>query len=153
MSKSVVDIDINKIMGYLPHRYPFLLLDRVVEVVEGESLKAIKNVTVNEPFFQGHFPVRPIMPGVLILEAMAQATGVLGAHTMQLDELGDTIYLLVSIDKARFKKPAEPGDQLLIEVQKLRVVKNMWKFQTKATIDGQLACSAEIMCAHTKAKF
>jgi 3-hydroxyacyl-[acyl-carrier-protein] dehydratase len=153
MSEAQVGLDIQKIMSYLPHRYPFLLLDRVIEVVEGESLKAIKNVTVNEPFFQGHFPVRPIMPGVLILEAMAQATGVLGAHTLKLDEQSDTLYLLVSIDKARFKRPAQPGDQLIIDVQKLRVVKNMWKFQAQATIDGRLSCSAEIMCAHTKATF
>ena len=134
------------IMRLLPHRYPFLLLDRVVEWRLGERLTAIKNITVSEPFFQGHFPNYPIMPGVLILEAMAQASAVLGFRSTGTSAADDNVYLFVGIDKARFRQAVQPGDQLLIEVELKRAVRGMWMFACSATVDGREAASAEIMC-------
>ncbi len=141
------ELDINQIMQSLPHRYPFLLVDRVVDYEVGKWLKAIKNVSINEPFFQGHFPHRPVMPGVLILEAMAQATGLLAFQSRDEKPSENFLYLFVSIDKARFKKPVEPGDQLELYVELQRVKRDMWKFDGQARVKGELAASAELMCA------
>lgn len=143
----VNSLDIHQIMQQLPHRYPFLLVDRVIDYKLGEYLTAIKNVTVNEPCFTGHFPHRPVMPGVLILEALAQATGILAFKTMnELPEAG-SLYYFVGIDSARFKKPVEPGDQVLLKVKLLRRKQSMWKFEAQALVDGDLVCSAELMCS------
>lgn len=137
-------MDIAKITSLLPHRYPFLLVDRVTEVEPGQRLVAIKNVTINEPFFQGHFPEKPVMPGVLIIEALAQATGLLA---MESEEVADkAIYYLVGVDKARFKRPVVPGDQVRLEVSVLKTRRGIWTFEGKATVDGAVCASAEIMC-------
>jgi len=137
-------MDIQKITSLLPHRYPFLLVDRVVEVDPGERLVAIKNVTINEPFFQGHFPEKPVMPGVLIIEALAQATGLLAMESEEV--AGAAIYYLVGVDKARFKRPVVPGDQIRLEVSVLKQRRGIWTFSAKATVDGAVCASAEIMC-------
>lgn len=146
-SNEISMMDIHQVMQHLPHRYPFLLIDRVLDYKLGESLHAIKNVTVNEPCFTGHFPHRPVMPGVLILEALAQATGILAFKTM--GELPDdgSIYYFVGIDNARFKRPVEPGDQVHLKVVVERRKRDMWKFSAEATVDGQVVCSADLMCA------
>lgn len=141
------NMDIHEIMNHLPHRYPFLLVDRVVDLKKGESLKAIKNVTVNEPCFTGHFPHRPVFPGVLILESLAQATGILALKTMGITSSTDSIYYFVGIDNARFKKPVEPGDQLVLEVEIVRHKRDMWKFKGQALVDGKTVCSADLICA------
>ncbi len=138
-------LDIHEIKNLLPHRYPFLLVDRVVESVVGEKLVALKNVTINEPFFQGHFPHRPVMPGVLILEAMAQASAILASFDLDKIDNQNRLYYFVGIDKARFKRPVEPGDQLMFEVKIVRRIKNMWKCEGVATVDGQVAAKAELM--------
>jgi 3-hydroxyacyl-[acyl-carrier-protein] dehydratase len=137
-------MDIQAILEHLPHRYPFLLIDRIVQCEPGKSLTAIKNVTINEPHFQGHFPQLPLMPGVLILEAMAQATGVLAFQTRNGRQ---NIYYLVGIDSARFKRPVVPGDQLVIEVTFKQAVRNIWKVDAVAKVDGKVVASAELMCA------
>ncbi|MBT8136409.1 MAG: 3-hydroxyacyl-ACP dehydratase FabZ [Gammaproteobacteria bacterium] len=139
-------MDVHRIMQLLPHRYPFLLVDRVTECVPGERLSAIKNVTANEPFFQGHFPKRPVMPGVIILEAMAQATGLLAFATAGTPD-DDTLYYLVGIDKARFRRPVEPGDQLILTATLNRTRRNIWMFGARAEVDNELVSSAEMMCA------
>ncbi len=146
MTNSLNTIEIQEIMALLPHRYPFLMIDRVLDFTPGESLTAIKNVTVNEPIFTGHFPGMPIFPGVLILEAMAQATGILGFKTVS-ERKENELYLFAGIDEARFKKPVVPGDQLILEVKFLKERRNMWKFYAEAKVDGQVVCSAELMCA------
>ncbi|APZ44636.1 3-hydroxyacyl-[acyl-carrier-protein] dehydratase FabZ [Acidihalobacter ferrooxydans] len=140
-------MDINQIMQRLPHRYPFLLVDRVVDYEVGKWMRAIKNVSMNEPFFQGHFPHRPVMPGVLILEALAQATGLLAYETREEKPPENFLYLFVSIDKARFKRPVEPGDQVELYVELLKVKRDMWKFAATARVDGEIAAEAELMCA------
>jgi 3-hydroxyacyl-[acyl-carrier-protein] dehydratase len=140
-------MNVNEIKNYLPHRYPFLLVDRVLDLTEGESIKAIKNVTVNEPFFNGHFPEQPVMPGVLIIEALAQATGLLGFRTMGESRQENTLYLLVSVDKARFKRQVIPGDQLELHATLLKRKGIMWVFDTKAIVDNQVVASAHLMCA------
>ncbi len=146
-------MDIHKIMCYLPHRYPFLLVDRVVECEPGRRLVAIKNVSYNEPFFQGHFPGQPIMPGVLIMEALAQATGLLASESAPEVLAGKNfIYYLVGLDKARFKRPVVPGDQLRLEVEYLRHKRNIWAFSCRAEVDGEFVASAEIMCAAAEAE-
>jgi 3-hydroxyacyl-[acyl-carrier-protein] dehydratase len=134
-------LDIHAVLRLLPHRYPFLLIDRVLRYTAGESL------TYNEPFFNGHFPVRPVMPGVLILEAMAQATGILAFRTVGAQPSDGTLYYLVGIDKARFKRPVEPGDRIVIDVRVLRTVRNIWFFEAEARVDDELVASAEMMCA------
>jgi 3-hydroxyacyl-[acyl-carrier-protein] dehydratase len=139
-------MDINDILRHLPHRYPFLLIDRVIEFNKGESLTGIKNVTYNEPFFQGHFPQRPVMPGVLILEAMAQATGLLAFRTLENTADRNTLYFLVGMDRVRFKRPVEPGDQLLLSARLLKTKRGIWMFDCDARVDGAIAASAEIMC-------
>jgi 3-hydroxyacyl-[acyl-carrier-protein] dehydratase len=138
-------MDIDEIKKYLPHRYPFLLVDRILEVVPGKSLTAIKNVTVNEPFFNGHFPEGPIMPGVLIIEALAQASGILIFKTDNSMPAPDNWFFLGGVDNARFKRVVRPGDQLRLEIQILRARRDLWKFKCEASVDGQLACSAEIL--------
>ena len=130
-SISLEQIDINQIKELLPHRYPFLLIDRVIGYTKGESLTAIKNITINEPFFQGHFPHQPVMPGVLILEAMAQACGILTSVTIEASFGKSGVYYFVGIDNARFKRPAGPGDQLEIKVTILRRIKSIWKFKAE----------------------
>ena len=140
------NMDIQQIMQHLPHRYPFLLIDRVTEFKAGESLVGYKNVTYNEPFFLGHFPQRPVMPGVLILEAMAQATGLLAFRTVERGAKRESLYFLVGIDKARFKKPVEPGDQLVLRAQLLRAKRGIWVFACQASVDGKVVATAEIMC-------
>ncbi|WP_261922463.1 3-hydroxyacyl-ACP dehydratase FabZ [Shewanella sp. NFH-SH190041] len=147
MSNEMNTMDIKEILQYLPHRYPFLLIDRVLDFTPGETLHAIKNVTINEPFFQGHFPVQPVMPGVLILEAMAQATGLLAFKTMSDKPSTDVLYYFAGIDNARFKRVVEPGDQLHFEVKLLKERRGIGVFYGEAKVDGELVCSAEIMCA------
>jgi 3-hydroxyacyl-[acyl-carrier-protein] dehydratase len=139
-------MDINNILQHLPHRYPFLLIDRVTEFKTGESLVGYKNVTYNEPFFQGHFPERPVMPGVLLLEAMAQATGLLAFKTVERGARRESLYFLVGIDKARFKQPVEPGDQVVLRADLLRSKRGIWVFDCKASVDDNVVASAEIMC-------
>jgi 3-hydroxyacyl-[acyl-carrier-protein] dehydratase len=139
-------MDIHKVLRRLPHRYPFLLVDRVLEFEANRRLLGLKNVSINEPFFTGHFPARPVMPGVLIVEAMAQATGLLAMESRP-EEVGEkALYYFVGIDKARFKQPVEPGDQLLLEVNVLHVKRGIWKFAGEARVDGKIVASAEIMC-------
>jgi 3-hydroxyacyl-[acyl-carrier-protein] dehydratase len=141
-----IKLDILQIQEFLPHRYPFLLVDKVVDCKPGVSLTGIKNVTYNEPFFQGHFPQKPIMPGVLILEALAQATGLLASETAG-NELDGMIYYLVGIDKAKFKRPVVPGDQLQLNVKFVKSKRNIWAFECCAEVDGEFVASAEIRCA------
>jgi 3-hydroxyacyl-[acyl-carrier-protein] dehydratase len=141
-------MDIQKIQSLLPHRYPFLLVDRVVECEPGRRLVAIKNVTVNEPFFQGHFPSKPVMPGVLLIEAMAQATGLLAMESADVPK--EAIYYLVGVDKARFKQPVVPGDQVRLEVEVLKHRRDIWVFTAEAKVGDNIAASAEIMCTARK---
>ncbi|HHH45758.1 MAG TPA: 3-hydroxyacyl-ACP dehydratase FabZ [Thiotrichales bacterium] len=143
-------MDINEIMKQLPHRYPFLLIDRVIEIVSGEYLLGYKNVTCNEPFFLGHFPQKPIMPGVLIIEALAQATGLLAFHSIGRTDHRDTLYYLVGVDKTRFKRIVEPGDRLMLHARVKNHKRGIWVFETEARVDDQLAASAEIMCTERK---
>ncbi|MAT65370.1 MAG: 3-hydroxyacyl-[acyl-carrier-protein] dehydratase FabZ [Gammaproteobacteria bacterium] len=140
-------MDINEIMRELPHRYPFLLIDRVTEYVAGEHLVGYKNVSFNEPFFNGHFPQKPIMPGVLVIEALAQATGLLAFRSMGREGRRDNVlYYLVGVDKARFKRPVEPGDQLMLHVRVKTTRRGIWVFEAEAKVDGKVAASAELMC-------
>ncbi|MCB5161656.1 3-hydroxyacyl-ACP dehydratase FabZ [Marinomonas algarum] len=143
-------MDVNEIRQYLPHRYPFLLVDRVVELNLKESIVAYKNVTINEPYFNGHFPNHPVMPGVLIIEAMAQAAGILGFKTMDKTPEDGSIYYFVGSDKVRFKRPVVPGDRVQLEAKIVTEKRGIWKFDCKATVDGELACSATILCADRK---
>ncbi len=141
-----MELDIHKVMELLPHRYPFLLIDRVNEFEEGKSLTAIKNVTINEPFFQGHFPGQPIMPGVLVLEAMAQATGLLAFSSMG-DAHKSKLYMLVGIDKARFRGQVVPGDQLVLNISLKRNMRGIGMYQCEARINGDVVAEAEMMCS------
>ncbi len=145
-------MDIHEVLKQLPHRYPFLLVDRVLECRPGESLTAVKNVTVNEPYFAGHFPQRPVMPGVIILEALAQATGLLAFATVGSTPQDNVLYYFVGIDKARFRKPVEPGDQVVLHVTLMRKIRGMWKFATEARVDDKVVASAEMMCAPSEFK-
>ena len=140
-----VTMDIHRILRLLPHRYPFLLVDKVLDCRAWESIRAIKNVSINEPFFTGHFPNRPIMPGVLILEAMAQATGLLAFHSLGENAEDGIMYMLVAVDKARFKRPVEPGDQLVMSVRLKRAIKGIYRFEGMAEVDGQVVSTAEFM--------
>lgn len=141
-------IDIHKVMQILPHRFPFLLIDRVLDYVKGDSLTAIKNVTINEPFFTGHFPNRPVMPGVLVIEAMAQACGILTHVSDETQATERGVFLFVGIDKARFKRQVEPGDQLRFEVRITRRIRGIWMYEASAHVGDELACSAELMCTY-----
>jgi 3-hydroxyacyl-[acyl-carrier-protein] dehydratase len=140
-------MDINAVLRQIPHRYPFLLVDRVLECIPGKSIRALKNVTINEPFFPGHFPHRPVMPGVLILEALAQSAGILAFQTAGIIPDDDTRFYFVGIDGARFRKPVEPGDQLILHATFLRAMRGIWKFGTRAEVDGVEVCSADMMVA------
>jgi 3-hydroxyacyl-[acyl-carrier-protein] dehydratase len=142
-----IQLDINAILKQLPHRYPFLLVDRVTECVKGKSIRALKNVTYNEPFFTGHFPHRPVMPGVMIIEALAQTAGILAFVTAGVIPDENTRFFFVGIDKARFRKPVEPGDQLVLTATLERAMKGIWKFSTVALVDGVEVCHAEMMVA------
>lgn len=141
-------IDIHEIQKLLPHRYPLLLIDRVIELTPGEHLVGIKNITFNEPQFTGHFPQRVIMPGVLILESLAQATGLLAFKTANDLNSDEELYYLAGIDNARFKRPVEPGDQLRLDVKLVKQKRNLWKFFGEASVDGELIVSADIMCVN-----
>jgi 3-hydroxyacyl-[acyl-carrier-protein] dehydratase len=143
----MAEMDIGEILKYLPHRYPMLLIDRVVEIQPGESLVAIKNVSYNESYFQGHFPNRPVMPAVIILEAMAQATGILVLRSMDKLPSEKSIYYFVGIDGARFRRPVEPGDQLRIEVKLIRSSRGIWKLRSNASVDGDIVASGDLMGA------
>jgi 3-hydroxyacyl-[acyl-carrier-protein] dehydratase len=140
-------MDIHRILKQLPHRYPFLLVDRVLELEKGKSIKALKNVTINEPFFEGHFPHRPVMPGVLMLEALAQAAGLLAFDTLGAKPSDEMVYYFAGIDGARFKRPVEPGDQLILEAELLRMKAGIFKFKVRAMVGAELAVEAELTCA------
>ena len=140
-------MDITQILKRQPHRFPFLLVDRVLEIVPGKSIRALKNVTINEPFFPGHFPGRPVMPGVLIIEALAQAAGVLAFVTADVYPDENSRFFFVGIDEARFRRPVEPGDQLVLSATLTRNLKGIWKLDTVATVDGTVVCSAVMMLA------
>ncbi|HQR02964.1 MAG: 3-hydroxyacyl-ACP dehydratase FabZ [Proteobacteria bacterium] len=139
-------MDIHQILEHLPHRYPFLLVDRVLDVVPGERITALKNVTINEPFFPGHYPHHPVMPGVLIVEALAQTAAILSFKTMGGKPDDQSVYYFVGIDGARFKRPVGPGDQLIFEVSIAANKRGIWKFAAVAKVDGQVAAEAELMC-------
>ena len=139
-------MDIHQILEKLPHRYPFLLVDRVLEIEPNVRIRALKNVTINEPFFGGHFPRRPVMPGVLMLEAMAQTSALLTFSSQGEDASDGRLYYFVGIDSARFKRPVEPGDQLVMESEVLRAKSGIFKYKARATVDGVLAVEAELMC-------
>ena len=145
MSDAPIDMDINAILKQLPHRYPFLLVDRVLECEPGKSIRAIKNVTYNEHYFTGHFPYRPVMPGVMIIEALAQTAGILAFRTAGTFPDEDTRFYFVGIDKARFRKPVEPGDQLVLTAQLERSLKGIWKFSTLARVGPDEVAHAEMM--------
>ena len=140
-------MDIHQILKKLPHRYPILLVDRVIALEKGKSIKALKNVTINEPFFQGHFPYRPVMPGVLMLEALAQAAALLAFDALGTGPSEDLVYYFAGIDNARFKRPVEPGDQLMLDVEMVRMKAGIFKFTGSASVDGTLAVQAELTCA------
>ncbi|WP_374488675.1 3-hydroxyacyl-ACP dehydratase FabZ [Zoogloea sp.] len=140
-------IDINEIKQYLPHRYPFLLVDRIIELEENKRVVGIKNVTINEPFFPGHFPHNPVMPGVLIIEALAQTAAMLAFKSTGTKPNADSNVYFASVDGVRFKRPVVPGDQLVMEAEIVRTIRNMWKFKGVARVDGQVATEAEFMCA------
>jgi 3-hydroxyacyl-[acyl-carrier-protein] dehydratase len=139
-------MDIHEILEHLPHRYPFLLIDRVLSVEPGKSIVALKNVTINEPFFPGHYPHYPVMPGVLIIEAMAQAAALLSFKSMGSKPDEKSVYYFAGIDGARFKRPVSPGDQLIIKVTLIRSMRGVFKFSATVEVDGQLAAEAELMC-------
>lgn len=143
-------MDIHQILKRLPHRYPILLVDRVTEIEKDVRIRALKNVTINEPFFMGHFPHRPVMPGVLILEALAQAAALLSFASMDQDPGDDTVVYFAGIDAARFKRPVEPGDQLILEASIERAKAGIYKYKARALVDGQLAAEAELMCTMRK---
>ena len=144
-----IQLDIKEILDRIPHRYPMLLVDRVLDMVPGKAIKALKNVSINEPFFTGHFPHHPVMPGVLILEAMAQAAAIFSfADETGLKPVdGEAVYYFVGIDAARFRKPVLPGDQLIIEVHAERLGRSICKYQSKAFVDGEVVAEAKLMCA------
>jgi 3-hydroxyacyl-[acyl-carrier-protein] dehydratase len=141
-----MSMDIHEILRKLPHRYPILLVDRVLELDKGKRILALKNVTINEPYFMGHFPHRPVMPGVLMLEALAQAAAVLAFETLDVTPDDKTVYYFAGIDGARFKRPVEPGDQLLLDVTLDRMKSGIFKFKAKALVGQELAVEAELMC-------
>lgn len=143
---AVTSMDINAILKHLPHRYPMLMIDRVLECLPGERIVALKNVSINEPYFPGHYPHQPVMPGVLIIETMAQAAAILAFKTLNDRSNDNTVYYFVGIEGARFKKPVLPGDQLKVEASIVYHKRGMWRFKVNATVEGQLVSEAELMC-------
>jgi 3-hydroxyacyl-[acyl-carrier-protein] dehydratase len=139
-------MDIHRVLKQLPHRYPFVLVDRVLEIEKGVRIRALKNVTINEPYFVGHFPHRPVMPGVLILEALAQSAAILGFDALDVTPDDKTLFYFAGIDGVRFKRPVEPGDQLILEMEVDRVRSGMWRFKGQALVDGEIVTEAQIMC-------
>lgn len=139
-------MDIHEILDHLPHRYPFILIDRVSSMELGKEIVALKNVTINEPFFPGHFPYHPVMPGVLIVEAMAQAAAILSFKTMGVKPSDDSVYYFAGIDSARFKRPVSPGDQIVFNVKIDRIIKGIWKYSGVASVDGNVVAEAQMMC-------
>jgi 3-hydroxyacyl-[acyl-carrier-protein] dehydratase len=146
----MIVMDIHAILKKLPHRYPILLVDRVLELEKGVRIKALKNVTINEPFFEGHFPHRPVMPGVLMLEALAQAAAILSFDSLGVESDEKTVYYFAGIDGARFKRPVEPGDQLILDVTLDRAKSGIYKFKARAMVGDELAVEAELMCTMRK---
>ena len=144
----MAQIDINQIKKILPHRYPFLMIDRVIKVDPGKTLTAIKNVSVNEPFFEGHFPHRPVFPGVLMLECIAQASARLASLMIDATASGKNVYLFAGVDKARFKRPVAPGDQLFIYIEFVKHIKKLWRCVGTIKVDGELVCSADVLFTH-----
>ena len=143
----MMDMPIGEVLKHLPHRYPFLLVDRVLECIPGRSLVALKNVTINEPFFPGHFPRRPVMPAVLILEAMAQATGILALRSLDRLPSETGMYYFVGVDKARFRHPVEPGDQLVIEIDLVRTTRGIWKVAGRGKVGERVVATADLLGA------
>ena len=139
-------MDIHEILNYLPHRYPFLLVDKVLSLEEGKEIIAVKNVTINEPFFPGHFTYYPVMPGVLVVEAMAQAAAILSFKTMGNKPTDDSVYYFAGIDNARFKKPVSPGDQLILKVKIDRIMRGIWKYVGLALVDDVVVAEADLLC-------
>ena len=139
-------MDIHEILDHLPHRYPFILIDRVISMELGNEIVALKNVTINEPFFPGHFPYHPVMPGVLIVEAMAQAAAILSFKTMGVKPSDDSVYYFAGIDSARFNRPVSPGDQIVFNVKIDRILKGIWKYSGVASVDGHVVAEAQMMC-------
>ena len=139
-------MDIHEILKKIPHRYPILLVDRVLELKKNDSIRALKNVSINEPYFSGHFPQRPVMPGVLMIEALAQAAAILGFETLGITPADNALFYFAGIDGARFKRPVEPGDQLILEVKLDRQKSGIFKFKARATVDGELAVEADLLC-------
>lgn len=139
-------MDIHEILKHLPHRYPFVLIDRVISLELGKEITALKNVSVNEPYFPGHFPYHPVMPGVLIVEAMAQAAAILSFKTLGIMPNDDSVYYFAGIDSARFKKPVSPGDQIILNVKIDRILKGIWKYTGVARVDGVIVAEAQMMC-------
>ncbi len=147
MSDNVdTSMDIHQILDHLPHRYPFVLVDRVLSLEVGKEITAVKNVSINEPFFPGHFPYHPVMPGVLIVEAMAQAAAILSFKTMGVKPTDDAVYYFAGIDNARFKKPVSPGDQIILKVSIDRILRGIWKYKGIALVDDAIVAEAEMMC-------
>ena len=144
----MTQFDINQIQKILPHRYPFLMIDRVIEIDSGKTLTAIKNVSINEPFFEGHFPNLPVFPGVLMLECIAQASAILASLMIDATASGENVYLFAGVDKARFRRPVGPGDQLVIDVEFVKHIKKLWRCVGTITVDGELACSADVLFTH-----
>ena len=144
----MISLDIHQILEHLPHRYPMLLVDRVLEVDPGKTIKALKNVSINEPFFPGHYPHSPVMPGVLVIEAMAQAAAILSFVTLNVKPNPQSMYYFVGIDNARFKKPILPGDQMIMDVTLTRSMRGMWKYAGVARVDGALCAEAHLMCSY-----
>ncbi|MEO8419410.1 MAG: 3-hydroxyacyl-ACP dehydratase FabZ [Methylophilaceae bacterium] len=144
--KAITSMDIHEILNHLPHRYPFMLVDRVLSLDVGKEIVAVKNVSMNEPFFPGHFPYHPVMPGVLIVEAMAQAAAILSFKTMETKPSDDSVYYFAGIDNARFKKPVSPGDQLILKVKIDRVLRGIWKYSGQALVDDVVVAEANMMC-------
>jgi 3-hydroxyacyl-[acyl-carrier-protein] dehydratase len=146
MADEKLSMDIHEILDHLPHRYPFVLVDKVISMELGKEITAIKNVTINEPYFPGHFPYHPVMPGVLIVEALAQAAALLSFKTMNTKPTEDSVYYFAGIDNARFKKPVNPGDQIVLHVKIDRVLKGIWKYSGTATVDNDIVAEANMMC-------
>lgn len=144
-SDEVMTLDCQQVMAVLPHRYPFLLVDRVIALVRGKYIHGLKNVSITEPFFQGHLPNRPVMPGVLIMEALAQACGILALDSEGVNSQHDSVFYFVGIDKGRFRKPVMPGDQMILKAKLLRSLKGIWRFETRAEVDGHEVASAQMM--------